>query len=392
MNRRTFLRSGIALSAFISTGWDKSRPLSVAIIGHTGRGNYGHGLDTLWLEFPELSIAGVADPDPKGLEAARVRLKGAAGFADYRKMLEVQKPDLLCIAPRHIDQHRDMALAACAAGVKGIYMEKPFCRTLSEADEILQACGKTGTKIALAHRNRYHPALATAQNLVETGTLGQVLEVRGRGKEDHRGGPLDLWVLGSHVLNLIPLFTGNLTACSAGIYQDGKPITRADLREGEEGIGKTGGNSLHARFESEKGIPVYIDSRQGAGVAAANFGFQVIGTKGIMDIRIDTEPLVHVIMGHPMHPVTGTRQWLPVTSGGINQPEPVDGITAAIAGHHAAVGDLLAAVQENRQPLCSGQEGRATVEAISAVFESHRLGGARVGLPLKTRGNPLDLL
>jgi predicted dehydrogenase len=35
-------------------------------------------------------------------------------------------------------------------------------RTPQEADELIAAAKKTGAKIAIAHRNRYHPALEMA--------------------------------------------------------------------------------------------------------------------------------------------------------------------------------------------------------------------------------------
>ena len=56
-----------------------------------------------------------------------------------------------------------------------------------------------------------------------------------------------------------------------------------------------------------------------------------------------------------------------------------------------AVKDLLAAIAEDRDPECSVYEGRMTVEMISAVFESHRVGGP-VTFPLKTRANPLSMI
>ena len=41
-----------------------------AIIGHTGQGNYGHGLDVVYADMPEVEVVAVADPDPEGLAAA----------------------------------------------------------------------------------------------------------------------------------------------------------------------------------------------------------------------------------------------------------------------------------------------------------------------------------
>ena len=52
-----------------------------------------------------------------------------------------------------------------------------------------------------------------------------------------------------------------------------------------------------------------------------------------------------------------------------------------------AVKDLLAAIEDDRQPECSMYEGRTTIEMISAVFESHRTGGP-VTLAAEDAGEP----
>lgn len=45
-----------------------------------------------------------------------------------------------------------------------------------------------------------------------------------------------------------------------------------------------------------------------------------------------------------------------------------------------------------RPPLCDAVAGRASIEMIYAIFESHHRGGARVAMPLQTRDNPLSLM
>ena len=393
MNRRQFLAAAASSGIALALGADAAEPkLRVAVIGHTGRGDYGHGLDTLWLALPETEVVAVADADAKGLAAAQKRLKLADGFSDYRKMLAQTKPDIVAIGPRHIDQHRDMALAAIESGARGIYMEKPFCRTPAEADEIVAACEKRKTKFALAHRNRYDPTLPVAARLVKEGRIGRLLEIRARGKEDERGGALDLWVLGSHALNIAGFFAGAPLACSAVLLQDGRPVTKADIREGAEGVGLLGGDELHARYEMESGVPVFFDSIKGAGNKAANFGLQLIGVNGIIDIRIDTQPLAHLIPGSPFLPAKEPRPWIPIGSAGAGEPEPIANVGNPVGSHALAARDLLAAIREDRAPLCSARDGRTIVEMICATFESHRLGGARVPWPLATRRNALELM
>ena len=41
-------------------------------------------------------------------------------------MLADIKPDIVAICSRNIQQHAEMAIAAAEAGVRGIFMEKPF--------------------------------------------------------------------------------------------------------------------------------------------------------------------------------------------------------------------------------------------------------------------------
>lgn len=391
MKRRTILATLPA--AFVSLqAQSPSGKIRVAVVGHTGRGNYGHGLDTMWLKLPEVEIVAVADADAKGLEAAKTKLSVTRGFADYQQMLKEMKPEIVAVGPRHLDQHCDMVLACVAAGVRGIYMEKPFCRSLVEADEIVAACEKSGTKLALAHRNRQHPVMPVVAKLIQEGLIGRILEMRGRGKEDARGGSLDLWVLGSHIVNMACYFGGDPVACTATVWQDGKLVTQADVADGAEGIGPLAGNEVHARFELAKGMPLFFDSIQNAGVRESGFGLQIIGTQGIIDFRADAEPLAHLLPGSPFHPTPEPRAWIPITTGGVGKLEPIKDLGRQLSSHEIAGRDLIAAIQENRAPLCDEKQGRQTIEMINAVFESHRLGSQRVTFPLNTRVNPLKLL
>ncbi len=390
MNRRYFLGTTLGAGLALAThAGAEERKLRVAVIGHTGRGNYGHGLDVVWLALPEVELVAVADADAKGLAAAQKKLKLAKGYADYRAMLADTKPDIVAIAPRFVDEHRDMALAAIAAGARGIYSEKPCCRSPAEADEILAACENNGVKFAVAHRNRYHPAIPAVDKLLKEGALGRLLEMRARGKEDQRGGGLDLWVLGAHLMNLMNYFGGQPVACTASVLQDGKPATRADVQDGAEGVGPLAGNAVHARYELERGVPAFFDSVQNAGSKAAGFGLQLIGTQGVIDMRIDTEPFVQLLPGGALYPQQEPRTWTPVSSAGPGHPEPIADLAKLVSSHQLAARDLIAAIRENRAPLCDIRAARTTIEMICAVFASHRLGSQRVTFPLQTRENPL---
>ena len=90
----------------------------VAVIGRTGKGNYGHGIDTVWLGMENVEIVAVADEDEKGRAAAVKRLKTKNSYEDYRVMLNKEKPQIVSVADRWLDAHRDMVVACAEAGDK----------------------------------------------------------------------------------------------------------------------------------------------------------------------------------------------------------------------------------------------------------------------------------
>jgi len=360
----------------------------VGVIGDSKRGQYGHGIDTVWLKLPECEIVGVADPDADGLAAAVQRLAAPQGFADYRQLLDEMRPDIVAIGPRWLDQHRDMVVAAAGRGIH-IYMEKPMCRTLAEADEMVAACEKNNVKLAIAHQTRYSPRLHVVRDMIYDGKIGRVLELRGRGKEDRRGGGEDLWVLGSHVMNLMHHFGGEPRWCFAQVLSDHQPVARQHVVEGNEGIGPLAGDSLAAMYGMDEGVTAYFASQKDAG-AGRRFGLQICGSEGIIEILTGHLPAVSYLPDPMWSPGRSGAKWVPVSSAGPGQPEPLaDG--GLDAGNILACRDLLAAIEQDRLPECNVHEGRMTIEMITAVFESHRLGGP-TPIPLKNRLNPLATL
>jgi predicted dehydrogenase len=396
LNRRSFC--AVTSSAFFTGGFAaaSSRPPKrrIAVIGHTGRGNFGHGLDRVWLKIPEAEIVAVADGNSTGLSGAlrKLNLPADHGHTDYRAMLEEVRPEFVAICPRHADQHCEMALAAIHSGTRGLYIEKPFVRSPSEADRLIDACEKHDVKIAVAHRNRYHPVLEIIDQLIARGDIGQLLEIRGRGKGDRRGGGEDLWVLGTHVMNLMQYFGGKPQSCSAVMLQNGRPVTREDVIQGAEGLGPLAGNELHARYQLAGGTTGYFDSIANDGTRGAGFGLQVVGSDGIVNIRCDKDPLAHFVPGNPFRPTDRPRPWIAITTAGIGKPETSPELVSSVHDHTRAVRDLIESIDANRQPICNAREGLVTVEMCCAVFESHRLGGKAVSIPLGERGNALSRL
>ena len=367
----------------------------VGVIGHTGRGEYGHGLDKVWRDIPQTEIVAVADANPKGLAAAVKRLGAPKGYGDYRKMLDESKVDLLAIGSQYVDKHCEMVVAAAERGVRGIYMEKPLCRTLEEADQMVAACSKHKVKLATAHQSRHVPKMKVVREIIRSGKLGRILEIRGRCKEDHRGGGVGLWVLGTRILTVMQALVGDPLSCMAMVLQDKRPVVAKDVAECKSyGIGPLAGDEIHAMYRFDSGSIGYFDSVRGAGAPAPwRFGLQIFGSKGVLDWsspELFLAPLY--FLDDPLwHSGRSGTRWVPVSSAGIGIPEPLKGANSHHGGNVLAVRDLIASIAEDRQPLSSLANARTNLEMIAAVFESHRLGGM-VSFPLKNRKNPLAML
>jgi predicted dehydrogenase len=358
----------------------------VAVIGRTGKGNYGHGLDTVWLGMDNVEIVAVADEDEKGRTAAAQRLKAKNAYADYRQMLEKEKPQIVSVADRFLDMHRDMVVACAQAGAS-MFLEKPLCRTLQEADEMVDACEKHHVKLAIAHQTRYSPRLKVIKQMIADGMLGDILELRGRGKEDARSGGQDLMVLGTHIMDLIRYLGGDAQWCFARIWAGGKKAMPGDIKAGGEGMGPIQGDSIVSQYGLANGAVAHFASNKVKPAEIGRFGLQINGSKGIIHVVTGGLPAAYFMADPTWMPGKSKAPWQEITSAGVGKPEPLkDGGLGM--GNKFIAADLIEAIEKDRQPIGSIYDGRAALEMILAVYESHKL-ERPVELPLKNRKHPL---
>lgn len=394
MKRREFIRNtAVGLAALAGARPSRTNARSpkyrVAVIGRTGKGNYGHGLDVVWNDVDQAQVVAVADQDAKGRAAAAKRLKAPKAYADYREMLEKERPQIVSVAPRWLDCHRDMVLA-CAEVGSHVFLEKPMCQSLEQADEMIAALEKRNLKLAIAHQTRYSPTLQRVQKIIAEGKLGDILELRGRGKEDRRAGGEDLMVLGTHVMDLMRLFGGNPQWCFACVRDGGKPVTRNQVRDGAEGIGLLAGDEIHAMYHFNRTTMGYFSTQRARDGVSKRFGLQVYGSKGILTMTMGALPEVWFVEDPSWQPGRSKAQWKQISSSGVGKPETRTDRNHSFGNRLIAL-DLIRAIETDTQPKGNAYDGRAALEMILAVYESHRLNG-RVGLPLKNRKHPLSLL
>lgn len=363
-------------------------------IGHTGRGNYGHDIDTSFSEIHRVELVAVADPDVEGWQAAQGRTGVTRTYADYREMLAQEHPNLALICPRWCDQRAAMITACVDAGVRGIYVEKPLAPSLAAADAIQAACRDAGVQLIVAHRSRENPYMQWLRALLAGGTLGKVEAIRAHGKGDRRAGGLDMAVLAPHLFDQMRYLVGAPLWVSAYVTQDGRPIEQADATQGPEGVGRIAGDRISATFAFADGVLGYYESYRGDRAGEHWYGFEVHCTQGIVAVRnLPRGEVYRYPYGFWMPPAEAgvwervtLKQWDDDPTG---QARQGDAFTRESNRRHALA--LLRALDEQREPEDTTTVGEAVAvqEMANGTYASH-LSGRRVILPPADRGDPLD--
>jgi predicted dehydrogenase len=357
--------------------------LRAAIIGHTGKGDYGHEHDQIFRGRSDVETVAVADPNPEGRAKAAARSKALRQYADYRQMLETEKPQLVSVAPRWTDQHYAMGKAVLESGAH-LYSEKPFTQTLEEADSLLGIARELNLKIVVAHQMRLAPQILGLKKAIDGGLIGDLLEIRAHGKQDARSGGEDLIVLGTHLFDLMRFFAADPLWCTARILEKSREVTRADAKHATEEIGPIIGDDIFAQFAFPNNVNATFRSARPNQAAAGHWGIEMIGTKAAVRVLADINPSILI----REHPKTGSdpssenwQKWPGESS--ILQDKSV------AAANRRVVEDWLGAIRQNKEPVCSGFNAMRAIEMAHAIFAAG-LERTRISLPLKNRKHPLQ--
>lgn len=361
-------------------------------IGHTGYGGYGHELHEPYQHLPMTEMVAIADPDDAGRAAGKVFSGAQRDYRDYRDMLATEKLDIVSVCPRESAEHKEMILASLASGAH-VFTDKPLAIDLAECDEIIAAADKAGKKIAVAKQSRFVEPFLTAKKLLDSGEIGTLLSMHARGKEDHRGGGEDTLVLGVHMMDLMRWFAGDPQWVFGRVTVGGREITKADAWQPKEQSGLVAGDSINAMYGFDKGVIGHFVSIANQHVRGDRWGFVLVGTKGQIAIRffMDMKSASKMRITKSSAVPEEADGWQPLDV----PPEPVvPGSPPIDVGHpptrgnRLAVADLIAAVEENREPFVSARDGRWALEMVHGIYTSH-LSGKRMSFPLQDRKHPL---
>jgi glucose-fructose oxidoreductase len=128
-------------------------------------------------DHPGAEIVGISDED-------RPRMQGTVDalgipedrvFTDFAKCIEQTRPDMVILCPA--TGHHAVWTEKVAPFGTHILMEKPFAATLSDADRMIAAVGKTGKELIINWPLRWYPSHVTAKRELDEGLIGELVEV-----------------------------------------------------------------------------------------------------------------------------------------------------------------------------------------------------------------------
>lgn len=348
-----------------------------AAIGHTGAGNFGHGLHIAYNNIENVEFIAISDPDEDGRAKAAEEAGALRTYADYREMLEKETLDIVSVCPRWTLEHVAMVTACLDAGCS-VYCEKPMTSSLSDGDIIVETATKHGLKVAIAHQAVYLPATHAIKEMLNEGKIGTIQAIYASGKQDRRGGGEDMIVLGTHLFNMMRFFVGDVDWMQSHVTKDGKEVSYGDDHEPTEPVGPVAGDCINSYFAFKSGVSGFFQSRNDQ-AGAGRYGMEIVGSEGIFSLRGDVANRLMIYPYPVLVPSHPDQEW-----------EAMDlDDTPFSSGNELAIRDLIDAIENDRKPISAAEDAVAALEMILGAYES-QLSGQRVPFPIENREHPLS--
>jgi predicted dehydrogenase len=158
--------------------------LTVAI---AGCGYFSRFHQDAWSRVSEAHVVAVADEnEAKCREASRI-FPNARCFADARTMLNTIRPDVVDIVTPP-ETHLQLVSAAASLGIVAI-CQKPLGPTWEDAVAVVEAAEQAASPLVVHENFRFMPWFAETKRLLDTGQVGQPLNLTFRLRSGDGQGP-----------------------------------------------------------------------------------------------------------------------------------------------------------------------------------------------------------
>lgn len=296
-----------------------------------------------------LDLAGVADSLPDSLEACGKErgVPAEKRFTDGGAMLDRLRPECVVVSTT-APTHAELVCRAAELGASIILCEKPMAVSLAQCDRMLEACKKSGTRLAINHQMRFMEQYTSPRGLLDSAAFGGMTSM------SVVAGNFGLAMNGTHYLEAFRFMAGAEPAeVSAWFSADKVANPRGAQFEDRAGV-------IVARTKSGKRFTLDASADQGHGMvvtyAARNGHLMVDELDGFLRLAVREDE----------------HRALPTTRYGMPHKVETRSITPAdaIAPTRAVLSALLAG-----KDYPTGEDGRMAVASLVAAYLSDEKGG-----------------
>lgn len=332
--------------------------IRVAIVG---TGNISNAHIKAYLAFPKrCRIVALVDIFPEKAEEKKRRygLTDAQVYDDHRRILDRDDIDLVDICtPPYV--HAEIAVNSLRAG-KNVLGEKPMAASPEECDRMIRAMEESGKLLTVVAQNRFRTGYMNLKRVLDTGLAGDIVHAQAdsfwwrghcyydlwwRGTWAKEGGgctlnhavhhiDMMLWLMGMPVE--VQAMMSNTSHDNAEV----EDLSIAVLRYANGALGQITSSVVHHGEEQQivlqgKRARISAPWKVSASVSRDN-GFPAPNEK----LEQEIDRYYRSLPGQPYE------------------------------GHTALIDDVLRALETGGQPLISAQDGRRTVELITAIYKA----------------------
>lgn len=332
------------------------------IVGIIGSGNISHTHARAAAGIAGVRVAAVCGRTiDKATQLAQPY--GAAAYDDLDRFLDHRPLDLVLIgSPSGL--HAEQGMLAAERGLH-LLVEKPLDITTKRADALIEAAERARVKLGVFFQDRLEPDIVRMKALIDEGAIGRPVLTSARVKWYRppeyyaRSSWRGTWALdgggalmnqGIHTVDLLLSLMGPIV----GVF--GRTATQLHDIEVED--------TATAILEFANGA---IGSLEASTAVFPGYPrrLEVTGTEGTLVLEDSRLVACDLKTTEKAGPASSPRSVL----GATNATSPV---VADASAHQRVIEDFLRAIRDDKEPACSGREGRRCVEVVQAIYTSSR--------------------
>ena len=310
----------------------------------------------------DAQLVAVYSRDQARADAFAEKYGAAAACSDLDALLADPRIDAVFVAsPNYL--HAQQTIRAASAG-KHVLAEKPMATTVSDAAAMVDACRDHGVKLGMGFELRFHPAHLWARQLIDDRAIGRIRLAHGQWGRGNRGEPEHLPRSGLRQWWETPELIGDASVL-VGLGVHVFDLFRFLLREEiVEVVTMTDGQTTRQPLEHIATIAL----RMASGVIA-----QVMCGRMLPDTQNDL-----ALYGSDGRIATKETVW----EARLGSMELVSASANEIASYEynylanfvAELNDFRDALEHDRDPAATGDDGLHAAQITDAAIESAKTG------------------